>query len=336
MIKTTIIGILGYVGEELLKLLISHPNVEIIRVFDKERINTLIKEIYPFVNLDILCHELRVEDLNECDVVFLAVPHGVAMSIVPHIYKKRCRIIDLSADFRLKDKDIYTRWYQTEHLAPELLEFSVYGLPEIYKNEIKKTKLVANPGCYPTSIILSCVPLLKNDMVENLIIIDSKSGYSGGGRELAKKFIENPSFYPYNIGYVHRHIPEIEQEIYFLTMKKPQIIFNPHVLPQERGILSTIYLKLKDKEISNDSIFNIYNEFYKGAIFININAPGEIPRLNNVLFTNRCEIGFHIEKRSGYLIVVSVIDNLLKGASGQAVQNMNIMFSLDERTALPI
>lgn len=335
MLKVSIVGIFGYTGEELLKLLLKHPQVQITDLYDKTEKEIPINEIYPHIQNKLICRKLDVEKLKKSDVVFLALPHGISMEIVSKIYNSATKIIDLSADFRIKNEKTYETWYEKKHICPQLLKEAIYGLTELNRQKIKKAKLVANPGCYPTSILLACIPIFKEKIVENVVIVDSKSGYSGGGREFAKEFKTSPTFKPYKIGYSHRHIPEIEQEISQVINEEVKLIFSPNVFNSERGIISTIYLKLKDKITTLDTVYNILMEFYSNEPFIKIQKPENLPSLQDVIFKNTCEIGFVIEKKSKYLIVVSAIDNLLKGASGQAIQNMNLMFSIDETLALP-
>lgn len=335
MLKVSIVGIFGYTGEELLKLLLKHPQVEIIGLYDKSEEELPISKIYPYIQNKLICSRINIEKLKKSDVVFLALPHGISMEIVSKIYNSNPKIIDLSADFRIKNEKIYQKWYEKKHICPHLLKEAVYGLTELNRERISKAKLVANPGCYPTSILLACIPIFMKKIVENIIIVDSKSGYSGGGREFAKEFKTSPSFKPYKIGYSHRHIPEIEQEISQLINEEVKIVFSPNVFDSERGLISTIYLKLKDKFVSSDTVYNILMEFYSNEPFIKVQKPENIPSLKNVIFKNTCEIGFVIEEKTKYLIIISMIDNLLKGASGQAIQNMNLMFHIDETLALP-
>lgn len=340
MIKAGVIGILGYAGEELLKILSRHPKVQIKIVCDRgAAAGKPIRDIYPGTHLPgtLKCEDLTAAEVAEsCDVVFLAIPHGESVPIVTEIIKNGKKAIDLSADFRLKDAAVYEKWYKIRHARPDLLETAVYGLPELYKNEIKNAKLLANPGCYPTTVILGLAPLLleKSGAVDlSSIIIDSKSGVSGGGRIFAQKYFDNehPNHKPYNIAGTHRHIPEMEQE---LTRLAPgsghiNITFSPHIIPAERGMLSTIYVNLKDK-INIEHLYGVYTAFYKDKPFVRILSDGKLPAIRNVVGTNFCEIALSIDERAGRVIVVSSIDNLIKGASGQAVQNMNIMFDLEE------
>jgi len=285
---------------------------------------------------------------SDSDLVFTALPHTVSMDVVPELLKKRVKVIDLSADYRIKDPAVYKKWYEKEHnkISENLLSKAVYGLPEIYLDKIKDTPLVANPGCYPTSIILGIAPLLKFKLVDPQgIIIDSKSGATGAGRKLSLglHFPEcNENFKAYKV-VKHNHIPEVEQElssIYFggddnkETQQEAEIkiCFTPHLLPVNKGILSTCYLNLNGPK--EEEILEVYQKFYQNAPFVRIFKPPNLPEIKFVTGTNYCDIGFTIDERVGKIKIVSVIDNLLKGAAGQAVQNMNIMSGFSETCGL--
>jgi len=270
------------------------------------------------------------------DVAFLALPHRVSFGIVPDLLKAGTKVIDLSADFRLKSATIYEKWYGEKHTAAALLPDAVYGLPEIYRYEIRKAALVANPGCYPTSVILGLAPAVRAGVIDlSSIIIDSKSGISGAGRKAANEYFksEHPNVKPYNIAGGHRHIPEIEQELSRVAGETLKVTFTPHVIPMERGMLSTIYANLSEK-VSSAKALDLYKDFYKKEPFVQVLPEGEIPKIKDVTGENFCDIGLRVDERTGRLVVVSAIDNLLKGASGQAVQNMNIMFGFDEKEGL--
>ncbi len=349
-VKVSIIGATGYSGKELIRILLKHPQVELIHLVSATYVGKNIAEIFPdFLNqLDM---ELMALDVNmisqDSDLVFTALPHTVSMDVVPELFqKKEIRIIDLSADFRLKDHANYTEWYQKEHdeKGKKLLHEAVYGLPELHREEIEQASLVANPGCYPTSAILAIAPLLASYLVDPVgIVIDAKSGTSGAGRKLSLglHFTEcNESFKAYKC-LRHNHIPEIEQElsllhygqIYQEKRESIKVSFTPHLLPINRGILSTCYLDLK-QDSDNEVIFRSYQEFYQDAPFIRIFNPPSLPEIAFVNKTNYCDIGFAIDQRVGKIKVISAIDNLTKGASGQAVQNMNIMFGFPEDSGL--
>ena len=246
------------------------------------------------------------------------------------------KVIDLSADYRIKDPAVYEKWYAIKHTQVKLLSSTVYGLPELYKTQIQKCNMVANPGCYPTSMLLGTAPLLKNALVETEgIIIDSKSGYSGAGREFSKKYESTgkPDTFAYKTGGKHRHIPEVEQEMTKIAGKSCNILFTPQVVPQERGMFTNIYLKLK-KKMNLTDVFELYAGFYKNEPFVRILPENTEPKTINVMNTNYCDIGFALYPEHNTLLVMSALDNLLKGASGQAVQNMNIMFGLKETEGL--
>ncbi|MDR1259872.1 MAG: N-acetyl-gamma-glutamyl-phosphate reductase [Endomicrobium sp.] len=339
MIKVGIVGITGYTGEELLKILSKHPNVEIVglygRKFNKEK---HLADVYPYFNLlNLKIEPLNIKKIiNTCEILFLALPHSVSFEIVPYLFDYGVRIIDLSADFRLNKTDIYEKWYKVNHMAKEYIDKAIYGLSELNANKINKATLVANPGCYPTTVILGCAPAIKNDFVDTeKIIIDSKSGISGSGRNGTKEYFDNehPNFKAYKIAGSHRHIPEIEQELSILSGKDISVSFTPHIIPMERGMMSTIYMDIK-KQISKSEIFEAYNEFYKRNHFIKIIDDDVVFGIKDVLNTNYCKIIIKIDKRTNKLIIISAIDNLIKGASGQAIQNMNIMFNLPEITGL--
>ncbi len=352
-IRVSIIGATGYSGKELIRILLRHPKIELMHLVTANYVGQKIWKVYPeFINkLDKELMELDVDKIiQDSDLVFTALPHTVSLNFVPELLSKgRIRVVDLSADFRLKDADNYHKWYQKEHSpkSKKLLKEAVYGLPELYKKEIKQASLVANPGCYPTSAILGVAPLLAHHIVKpNNIIIDAKSGTSGAGRKLSLglHFTEcNESFKAYKcIG--HNHIPEIEQELAFLynsprIIEKPEeyekiiISFTPHLLPITRGILSTCYLNLSG-DYSEEEIIALYQNFYQEAPFIRIFNPPDLPEIRFVQLTNYCDIGFALDKRAGLIKIISVLDNLSKGASGQAVQNMNIMFNFPEDMGL--
>jgi N-acetyl-gamma-glutamyl-phosphate reductase len=339
MIRVGIVGITGYTGEELLKILLKHPNAEIAGLYGRSSSEErYLKDVYPcFSSLNLKIEALDVEQIgSRCDVVFLALPHAVAFEIVPPLLGAGVKVIDLSADFRLKEPEIYEKWYKTSHTAKEYIDKAVYGLSELNADKIKQALLVANPGCYPTTVILGCAAAVKNDFIDlKGVVIDSKSGISGAGRKSAREYFasEHPNFRAYKIAGGHRHIPEIEQELSILSKEDIRITFTPHIMPVERGMLSTIYVNMR-KQVSTSSILEKYREFYDGRQFIKILGENIMPCIRDVLNENYCEIGVKVDERTNRLIIVSVIDNLVKGASGQAVQNMNLMFDLPETTGL--
>ncbi len=339
MIRVGIIGITGYTGEELLRILSKHKQAKITVLAGRATSELRdLKDIYPkYADLNLKCYPLNIEQIkNETDVVFLALPHAVAFEVVPDLIKAGKKVIDLSADFRIKDFETYEKWYGVKHTGKEYIKDAVYGLSEIYKDEIKSAKLIANPGCYPTTILLGSAPAIKNGLVKSEgIIIDSKSGVSGSGRKGVKAYYETeaPTSRAYKVGGKHRHIPEIEQELSNMFGKPVTITFTPQIIPMERGMLSCIYMDLA-KKVSVSEIIGMYKKFYEGRKFVRVLDEDKLPSIKNVVETNYLEIGICIDERTNKLIVISVQDNLTKGASGQAVQNMNIMFGLPETEGL--
>ncbi|WP_027359025.1 N-acetyl-gamma-glutamyl-phosphate reductase [Desulforegula conservatrix] len=334
MLKAAIIGATGYTGAELVRILASHPNATVELITSRQYQGVAFSDIYPALSglINLTCEEYRLDRIIEsADVVFMALPHHLPMGLVPDILKAGKKIIDLSADFRFKDKSVYEAAYQA-HSAPDLLESAVYGLSEVYKEEIACADLVGNPGCYPTSILLPLIPLVRAGfIVPETVIADSKSGVSGAGRSLSMRahFCEaNEAFNAYKVAN-HRHSPEIEQIISREAGYDVNITFVPHLLPISRGMLSTIYSAAKDS-VTSFGVFECLSDFYKDKPFVRIRKEGDIPDVAHVRGTNFCDIGFKLDSRTGRLIIVSVIDNLVKGASGQAVQNMNIMCGFDE------
>jgi N-acetyl-gamma-glutamyl-phosphate reductase len=338
-VKVVIVGGSGYTGLELLRLLIPHPRVEVIRVTSRQYQGKKVQQVFPSLGLsELVFSNPAVEDLvQEGAAVFTAVPHQEAMEIVAGLQgKKGLRIIDLSADFRLRQAETYGEWYGP-HRAPELLTEAVYGLPEIYFSRIQKARLIGNPGCYPTSVILGLAPLLKAGVVQaDGIVIDSKSGVSGAGRSLAlgSLFCEaDEGFRAYKVGGDHRHIPEIEQELSLLAGRSLKVTFTPHLVPMSRGILSTMVLT-PEKELTWKGIWDLFEDFYREAPFIRLIGEGDLPNTLRVRGSNYCEIGWRLDRRTGRLIVLSAIDNLVKGAAGQALQNLNIVMGWDQTLGL--
>lgn len=340
MIKIGLIGATGYAGQQLLWFLNKHEDVEIEFISSNSYKDSEISDIYgnykKYFEKKLISQEQAIEKLNKINLLFLALPHGLSEGITKKALDNNVKVIDLGADFRLDDSLEYEKWYNVKHEFPEINSEAIYGLPELNREKIKNSRVVASPGCYPTSAILGIAPLLKNKLVKkNTIIIDSKSGVSGAGRGLKvdSLFSEvNENFKAYNI-FKHRHTPEIEQELSKLFGEKVDAIFTPHLIPINRGILSTIYLDL-EKALDEDEIYKIYEEFYKGEYFIRINK--KLPEIKNVKNSNICEIGLRVDKEKKKVIVVSVIDNLIKGAGGQAIQSMNLMFGLPEEKGIDI
>ncbi len=341
IINVGIMGATGHTGEELIDVLLNHPNARITRLYNSGAENQVISEVFPkFENrIDLVCKKVDIKEItDDCDIVFLALPHTVSMSLAPKILKTGRKVIDLSADYRLKDAVVYEKFYKAKHMDKENLKIAVYGLPEIYRVNVKNARLVANPGCYPTCAILSLAPLVAFDLIElDSIIIDAKSGVSGAGKKLLKDLLfseVNEDFRAYKIN-EHQHIPEINQVLSKLSAKKINVTFVPHLLPLDRGILETIYVKKNKKSLPagrQEKIIELYKKFYKNERFVRIRKENEFPRIKDVVGTNFCDIG--IKEESDNIIIVAAIDNLLKGAAGQAVQNMNIMCNFPEHLGL--
>ncbi len=335
MIKIAVIGASGFTGVELVKLLKNHPKLEKIDLYSFNNAGKKIKDFSSeLAGYDDILKDFSKIIFNDYDLIFFACPNGTVMNAYKDMKDSKARIIDLAADYRLDDEQLWEKYYEQKHKSPEILSEAVYGLTEINRYKIKDAKIVANPGCYPTAAILALYPLLKYSLIkEDRIIIDAKSGYSGAGREkiesgLNKKIKNN--FMPYNF-YNHRHFPEITQELNKAANNKVSIIFSPHILPIYRGILETIYVDLKSG-LNHEDIIKIYKDFYKNEIFIKINESG-FTNISDVINTNNIKISFHLGEKNN-LTIISAIDNLLKGAAGQAVQNMNVMFGYDELIAL--
>ncbi len=338
LIKTAILGASGYTGIELMKILSAHPNTAISAVTSRQYKGMKVSEVFPELTryVDIAFSDTdNMNALSDAELVFTALPHGTSQEIVLKLLEQKKKVIDLSADFRLKDPSIYEKWYG-EHNAREILHGAVYGLPELYRQSIKKADLIANPGCYPTSAILGLAPLLKKTLIDhNTIVIDSKSGISGAGRNpsLSTSFVEvNEGFQAYNVG-THRHIPEIEQELSLIAANEIKVTFIPHLLPISRGMLSTIYANLVD-DVNTLDIISLFQEYYRKEPFIRVMREEQHPNVLQVRGSNFCDISVTVEKRTKRIIVITAIDNLIKGASGQAVQCMNIMCALPEETGL--
>ncbi len=340
MINVGIIGASGYTGGELLRLLINHPNVRLSSITSRTYKGKPVYHVFPGLRdvIDIEFEDIDPVAISErCDVAFTAVPHGVTFKIAPIMRQKGVKLIDLGADYRLKDVEDYSKWYKLEHEDIDGLNSAVYGLPEIFRDSIKDAQLVANPGCYPTSIILGAAPLLKARCIDlNNIIIDSKSGVSGAGRalKLTSHFSEvYSSFKAYGVA-GHRHLPEIEQALSKISGEKIKVTFTPHLVPMTRGILTTMYFSIKGN-ITQAEINSIYSSYYRDEYFVRV-CTDNLPDTKGVCGSNFCDVAARIDERTGRLIVVSAIDNLVKGASGQAIQNMNIMFNYDEKMSLDI
>lgn len=338
MTKVGIIGATGYVGAELLRLLLSHPKVEVAALSSVSFEGQEISNVYTtFLNKTDLVCETADDVVKKSDVIFTALPHGLSEGIAKQAVENNKICIDMGADFRLSSEEEYKKWYGKDFTAPELHKKSVYGLPELNKEKIKKCTLVANPGCYPTTIELGLMPLLQNSLIEvKNIICDSKSGTTGSGRGLSLTTHfpeENEVFAPYKVG-AHRHTPEIEETLSLIANDKVTITFTPHLLPINRGIVSTIYCTPKKEVINLEEIHKLYVECYKDKPFVHILPLGETASIKNVRLSNDCYVSLHLNHRKDQIIVVSTIDNMIKGAAGQAIQNMNIILGFDETTGL--
>jgi N-acetyl-gamma-glutamyl-phosphate reductase len=340
--KVAIIGASGYSGEVLVQLLLTHPYAELVAVTSRQNAGQTLAQVFPKFGNHPKTKTLRFSEPNaevlakQADVVFLALPHGVAAEYAVPLLNAGCVVIDLSADFRLKSAEIYKEFYAHDHPAPELLKKSIYGLPEIYREKIKKSSLIASPGCYPTSILLPVIPLLKARLIKpHGIIADSMSGVSGAGRkaEVDYLFCEcNESVRPYGVP-KHRHLSEIEEQLSLAAKTSVTIQFTPHLIPVNRGILTTLYLEPAGK-LTEEKISACYKKFYGNEPFVRLLEGKALPDTKNVAGTNVLEIAWRLDPRTGRLIVMSAEDNLVKGASGQAIQSMNIMCGWPETAGL--
>ncbi len=341
--KIGIVGATGYTGVELLRLLVTHPDVEISYVTSRSNAGTRVDAMFPnlrgFIDLDF--SDPSTDALATCDLVFFATPNGVAMNHVPALLKAGTKVIDLAADFRIKDVDVWSKWYGMEHACPELLAEAVYGMPELNRAQVKGANLVANPGCYPTAVTLGFKPLVESGLIDlDNIIADTKSGISGAGKQasVANLLSEaGESFKAYAVQ-GHRHQPEIVQTLSLLakgkgTQKEVDLTFVPHLLPIIRGIHATLYARELAK--GNTDLQILYENTYKDEPFVDVLPAGSHPETRGVKTSNMCRIAVHQpEANNGQIVVLSVIDNLVKGAAGQAIQNMNLMLGFDETTGL--
>lgn len=338
MIKAAVLGATGYAGIELVRLLSNHPETEIKILGSQTFAGQGIDEVYRNFKhiLDVKCTELDLDKVGECDVVFTALPHGASKDVIPALIDKGVKVIDLSGDFRYDDINVYEKWYGQKHSSPELLAESVYGMPELYRGKIRTARLIGNPGCYTTCSILGTVPLLKSGLAETKnIIVDAKSGVTGAGRglSLANSFCEcTENMKAYKVA-THRHTSEIEQEFSKAAGEEVIISFTPHLIPLKRGILATIYVNLKNQS-SAEELTEMYREFYKDEFFVRVRGVGDLPETKYVAGSNFVDIGVCYDERLQRAVIISALDNIVKGAAGQAVQNMNIMFGLDETTGL--
>jgi len=339
MLNVAIVGASGYTGLELIRILHCHSEVAVTCLTSEQSAGRRISEVFPTLRgrCDLVLENLEpVRVAEKADVIFTALPHKAAMEVVPTFLKLGKTVIDLSADYRLSDPEVYGAWYE-KHLNPANLKKAVYGLPEIRRARIRGARLVANPGCYPTSIILGLAPLLKKGVVDpRSIIADSASGVSGAGRsaKVDSLYCEvNEGFKAYGVAGAHRHTPEIEQELSLLAGADLKITFTPHLVPMDRGILSTMYAT-PAKAVTTEKLVALYQEFYSGEPFVRVLPQGSLPSTAFVRGSNFCDIAPLVDVRTGRVIVVSAIDNLVKGASGQAVQNMNLACGFPETLGL--
>jgi len=342
VIQVGIVGGTGYTGVELLRLLASHPQVNVSVITSRAEAGVAVADLYPSLrgHFDLAFSVPDVDALSQCDAVFFATPHGVAQAMMPQLISRGVRVIDLSADFRIRDKGLWEQWYNQEHACPELIDQAVYGLPEVNRAAIAQAQLVACPGCYPTAAQLGLIPLLENNLVDpSDLVVDAASGASGAGRQgkVDNLLTEvGDSFKAYGCG-GHRHLPEIEQS---LTDVQPvgaaevSVTFVPHLLPMIRGIHATSYANLLNTELSEKELHAVFVKRYADEPFVDVLPLGSHPQTRTVKSSNVCRISIFRPQGKGKVVVLSVIDNLTKGSSGQAIQNLNIMFGFDEKAGL--
>lgn len=340
-IAVGIIGASGYGGVQLVRLLLEHPQVEIAYLAGDRSAGQPYANLYPHLGhqLDKTVEPIDLDAIGDrCDVVFLGLPNGLACDMTPRLLEKGCKVLDLSADYRFQDLDTYTTWYGKERTDHEIVARSVYGLPELNRSAIAEASVIGCPGCYPTASLLALLPLLKQGIiVPETAIIDAKSGTSGGGRQAKTHLLlaeADGSFGAYGIAR-HRHTPEIEQICSLLAGHEVRVQFTPHLIPMPRGILSTVYATLRDPGLVRDDLVTIYSAFYRNAPWVRVLPSGTFPQTKWAAGTNLCYLGVEVDSRTDRVIVVSAIDNLLKGQAGQAVQCLNIMMGWDETLGLP-
>lgn len=339
MFKIGLVGGTGYTGVELMRLLVNHPQVKLHAITSRSEQGLAVADLFPSLRgfVDLRFSEPSVDRLAECDLVFFATPNGVAMNLVPELLNKGIKVVDLAADFRLKDSAVWEQWYGVPHACTEVLEQAVYGLPEVNRALIQKAQLVANPGCYPTAVQLGFLPLIEQGLADvNNLIADAKSGVSGAGRgakvgSLLCETSENMAAY----GVAgHRHLPEIKQGLQQLSAgKSVGLTFVPHLTPMIRGIHATLYTKVSDQQVD---LQTVYEQRFADEPFVDVLPHGEHPHTRSVKGTNTCRIAVHRPQDGDTVVVLSVIDNLVKGAAGQAIQNMNIMLGVDETLSVRV
>ncbi len=336
-IKIGIVGGTGYTGVELLRMLVIHPHAEIVAITSRGEVGQSVQNLFPSLRglIDIEFTDPADTDLTRCDVVFFATPNGIAMQQARELLDKGVRLIDLAADFRIKDVNTWEKWYGMKHACPELIAEAVYGLPEMNRDIIRDARLIANPGCYPTAVQLGFMPLLESGVIDSgYLIADAKSGVSGAGRkaEVSSLLAEaGDNFKAYGVS-GHRHLPEIRQGLSIMAKKQVELTFTPHLLPMIRGIHATLYARLN----ANIDLQDLFESRYEGEKFVDVLPKGSHPETRSVRGSNQCRIAIHQPQESNIVVVLSVIDNLVKGAAGQAIQNMNIMFSLPEDAGLNV
>ncbi|HHS99806.1 MAG TPA: N-acetyl-gamma-glutamyl-phosphate reductase [Thiomicrospira sp.] len=337
-VQVGIVGGTGYTGVELLRLLANHPQAEVVAITSRSESGVKVEDMYPNLRgyYDLAFSEPDVDVLKACDVVFFATPHGVAMSMAPELTAAGIKVIDLAADFRINDLDIWAKWYGFEHTCPEMMQQVAYGMPELYREQVKQASIIANPGCYPTTILLGLMPLLKAGLIElKGIIADGKSGVSGAGKgaNVAMLGAEmSESFKAYGVG-GHRHLPEMKDKMSDITGEEVDLTFVPHLVPMIRGMESTIYATLKE-DVSQEQLQALYEETYQNEYFVDVMPAGSLPETRMTKGSNMCRMSVFRPQGGSQVVVTSVIDNLVKGAAGQAVQNMNILFDLEESCGL--
>ncbi|MBT3040150.1 MAG: N-acetyl-gamma-glutamyl-phosphate reductase [Candidatus Thiodiazotropha endolucinida] len=336
MIKVGVVGGTGYTGVELLRLLVAHPSCELVAITSRAESGKAVADLFPNLRglTDLSFVAPDAAQLGECDLVFFATPNGVAMTQVPELVAGGVRVIDLAADFRIADQAVWEQWYGMRHACPELLPEAVYGLPELNRQAIREARLVANPGCYPTAVALGFLPLIEDGLVAcDFLVADTKSGVSGAGRSANVAMLMGEmgeSFKAYAIP-GHRHQPEIRQTLSRVSDEPVGLTFVPHLVPMIRGIEATLYARLTDRSVDLQALFE---KRYRQDCFVDIMPPGSHPETRSVKGANHCRIAVHSPREGDVVVVSSVIDNLVKGAAGQAVQNMNLMFDLNEDCGL--
>jgi len=335
MLKVGVVGGTGYTGAEIIRLLSSHPGAEVVSITSRGEAGVRVADMYPslrgFTELEFVAPDEA--GLADCDVVFCATPNGVAMTLARELLDSGVRVVDFSADFRIKDIDTWQKWYGMTHACPDLVESAVYGLPEMYRDQIRQARLVANPGCYPTAVQLGFLPLVESGAATGHLIADAKSGVSGAGRNsnVAFNICEvGESFKSYGTA-GHRHLPEILQGLEAMRGEPASLTFVPHLVPMIRGIFATLYLQVPDRDIDIQSLFE---NRYKDEPFVDVMPAGSYPDTRSVRGANVCRLSWHRPQDGDTVVVLAVEDNLVKGAAGQAIQNMNIMFGLDESEGL--